>query len=195
MGAPVELGALLARYQIDLTSEEVLGEMDATFAAIPGAGAATLSAPEVDFLATHGGPSAEIVIRDWSANGERQTRARLAVQALANAVAGSISTKEAAELLRVDRSRVSRRITGKTIWAFDIHGQRRIPRWQFLDTALLPGLEIIVPAIPRDVTPAALEAFMRTPQPDFDGQTPIDYLAAGGDPQLIAGFVGDLNRW
>lgn len=103
--------------------------------------------------------------------------------------------KEAAELLRIDRSRISRRITGKTLWTFDIHGRRRIPRWQFLDTALLPGLDVIVPVIPHDITPAALEAFMHTPQPDFDDHTPIDHLAAGGDPELIAGFVRDLNRW
>lgn len=92
MGASIELNALLARHHIDLSSEEVLGELDATFAAIPAAGAATLSAPEVDFLTTHGGPSAKIAIRDWSADGERQTRAHVAVQALANTVAGSIST-------------------------------------------------------------------------------------------------------
>lgn len=194
MSAAFELNALLARHHIDLTSEDVLGELDAAFAAIPGAGAATLSTTEVAFLAEHGGPNTTAVVKEWSANGERQARARVALQALTHAVAGSISAKEAAETLGVDRSRISRRI-GKTLWAFDIHGQRRIPRWQFLDATLLPGLEVIVPAIPRGITPAILDAFMQTPQPDFDNQTPIEYLAAGGDPQPVAGFVQDLNRW
>lgn len=190
----VELTALLARYHVDLTSDEVLGELDAAFAAIPGAGAATLSRPEIDFLAEHGGPDAAAVIKEWSPSGERQARARVAVQALTSAVAGSISAKEAAEVLGVDRSRISRRL-GKTLWAYDMHGQRRLPRWQFVDAALLPGLDVIVPVIPRGVTPAVLEAFMRTPQADFDGQTPIEYLAAGGDPRPVAGFVQDLDRW
>lgn len=193
MGA-VELTALLARYHVDLTSDEVLGELDAAFAAIPGAGAATLSRPEIDFLAEHGGPDAAAVIKEWSPGGERQARARVAVQALTSAVAGSISAKEAAEILGVDRSRISRRI-GKTLWAFDMHGQRRLPRWQFLDATPLPGLDVIVPVIPRGVTPAVLEAFMRTPQADFDDKTPIEYLAAGGDPRPVAGFVQDLDRW
>lgn len=135
MGAAVELNALLARHHIDLTSEEVLGELDAAFAAIPRGGAATLSAPEADFLAEHGGPSAAAIVRGWSANGEHQSRARVALQGLTSAVAGSISAKEAAEILGVDRSRISRRI-GKTLWAFDIHGQRRLPGWQFLDRIL-----------------------------------------------------------
>ena len=40
-------------------------------------------------------------------------------------------------------------ITGKALWAFDLQGGRRIPRWQFLGDELLPGLDVIVPAIPR----------------------------------------------
>ncbi|MDT5058465.1 MAG: hypothetical protein QOF66_6831, partial [Mycobacterium sp.] len=42
------------------------------------------------------------------------------------------------------RSRVSRRITGKALWVFDLQGSRRIPRWQFLGEELLPGLDVIV---------------------------------------------------
>jgi uncharacterized protein YidB (DUF937 family) len=186
------LGALLAKHQIDLTVEEVLDELDTAFAAIPGA--STLSATEVDFLRTHAGPGAA-VIDAWSADNERQARARIALRQLTSALSGSVSIKEAAAMLGVDRSRVSRRITGKALWAFDLQGSRRIPRWQFLGNELLPGLEVIVPAIPRGTTPAVLDVFMHTPQPDFDDRTPIEHLAAGGDPALVAGFIADLGRW
>lgn len=189
------LDALLARYRIDLTGDDVLGELDAAFAAIPGVGAATLSGPEVEFLRANGGAGAAAVVESWSANGERQARAHIAVQALTDTVANSVSMREAAEILGVDRSRISRRITGNTLWAFDIRAGKRIPRWQFLGDQLLPGLDVVVPAIPRDATPAILDAFMHTSQPDFDDRTPIEYLAAGGDPGLIAGFVRDLARW
>jgi hypothetical protein len=33
---------------------------------------------------------------------------------------------------------------------------------------------------------------MHTPQPDFDDQTPIEHLAAGGDPALVVGFIADV---
>jgi hypothetical protein len=187
------LGALLAKHRIDLTVDELLEELDSAFAAIPAAG--TLSSTEVDFLRTQAGPHAAAVIDAWSADDERQARARIAVRQLTSALSGSVSIKEAAAILGVDRSRVSRRITGKTLWAFDLQGSRRIPRWQLLGEELLPGLEVIVPAIPRDTTPAVLDAFMHTPQPDFDDRTPIEHLAAGGDPTLVAGFIADLGRW
>lgn len=189
------LDALLERHQVDMTSEEVLDQLDSTFATIPGANAAPLSTDEVRFLRTHAGGGAPVVVDSWSGEQERQSRARSAVRELGEALSGSMSIKEVAALLQIDRSRVSRRITGKGLWAFDIHGSRRIPRWQFLDHGLLPGLDVIVPAIQRDTTPAAVEAFMKTPQPDFGDRTPIEYLAAGGDPTLIADFVSDLARW
>jgi len=189
------LETLLARHHVGLTAEEVLDELDAAFAAIPGAGAAPLSPPEVRFLRSHAGPGAAGVIDGWSSDRERQVCARAAVRELGDTLAGSVSIKEAAALLQIDRSSVSRRITAKQLWAFDFHGHRRIPRWQFLGRELLAGLVMIVPAIPRDAPPASLEAFMHTPQPDFSDQTPIEHLAAGGDPTLVARFITDLARW
>lgn len=187
------LDALLAKHQIDLTVEEVLDELDSAFAAIPGA--TTLSKTEVEFLRAHAEPGAAAVIDTWSSDKERQDRARIALRQLTSAVSGSVSIKEAATILGVDRSRVSRRITGKALWAFDLQGNRRVPTWQFLGDELLPGLDVIVPAIPRGTTPTVVDAFMHTTQPDFDDRTPIEHLAAGGDPAVIAGFIEDLGRW
>jgi hypothetical protein len=189
------LDALLARHHIDLTGEQVLDELDAAFTGIPLAGAACLSTTEVEFLRKHTRPTEVAVIDAWSADDERQDRARTALRQLTNAISGSASIKEAAAILGVDRSGISRRITGHALWAFDLRGNRRIPRWQFLDGEPLPGLNVIIPAVPRDATPAVLDAFMHTPQPDFDDRTPIEYLAAGGDPTLVAGFIEDLTRW
>jgi hypothetical protein len=189
------LDALLARHNIDLTSTEILNELDAAFTRIPGAGAASLSTTELEFLRKHARPNETAVIDAWSANDERQDRAHTALRQLTNAISESVSIKEAAEILDVDRSRISRRITGNALWAFDLRGNRRIPRWQFLERELLPGLDVIVPAIPRDATRALLDAFMHTPQPDFNDRTPIEYLAAGGDPTMLAGFIEDLTRW
>lgn len=189
------LDALLAKHRVDMTSKEVLDELDAAFAAVPGAGAAPVARAEVEFLRHHGGAGTAEAIDSWSGDDERAARSRVAVRELAEALSGSVSIKEAAVILGVDRSRVSRRITADTLWAFDLHGNRRIPRWQFVGDDLLPGLDVVVPAIPRGATPAVLDALMRTTQPDLDHRTPIEYLAAGGDPAAVAGFVADLARW
>lgn len=191
MGATLD--ALLAKHHVGLSTDEVLAELDSAFTAVPGADTAPLSAAEIEFLRRDSGAAA--TIDGWSAAQERRSRSRNAVRELAQTLAGSITIKEAAAILGVDRSRVSRRITGNTLWAFDLRGTRRIPRWQFLDDGLLPGLDLIVPAVPPGTSPAVLGAFMHTAQPDFDGRTPIDYLTAGGDPTLVAGFVADLARW
>lgn len=193
--AVLALEALLARHHVGLTSEEVLDELDSAFGVIPGAGAAPLSGSELEVLREHGGTSAAAVIDSWSGDDERRVRSRAAVRELADLLAGSVNIKEAAVILGVDRSRVSRRITGNVLWAFDLHSSRRIPRWQFLGDELLPGLDVVVPAIPRGPTPATVAAFMHAPQPDFGDRTPIEYLAAGGDPKLVAGFLADLARW
>lgn len=147
-----------------------------------------MSAAETAFLHQH-------AIDAWSDGDDRLTRSRAAVHELAETMSASASIKEAAAILGVDRSRVSQRISGDALWAFDLHHSRRIPRWQFLGDGLLPGLGVVVPAIPADATPVAVDAFMRTPQPDFDGRTPIEFLAADGDPVGVAGFVADLARW
>lgn len=189
------LEALLARHHVNLTADDVVRELDIAFAAIPAAGAASLSDSELEFLREHAGSTTSRVIDEWSADGERQARARTAVRQLTDTLAGSVSIKEASAILGIDRSRVSRRLTRNTLWAFDLHGNRRIPRWQFVDNELLPGLEVVVPAIPRTVNPVVVDAFMHTSQPDFDDRTPIEHLAAGGDPTLVAAFLEDLGRW
>ncbi|HET9877040.1 MAG TPA: DNA-binding protein [Mycobacterium sp.] len=188
------LDALLAKHHVGMTSEDVLDELDSVFGAIPGAGAAPLSDSEVKFLREHAG-TGTAVIDTWSSYDERQARSHIAVRELAETLSGSVSIKEAAAILGVDRSRVSRRLTGDALWAFDLRGNKRIPRWQLLGNELLPGLDVIVPAIPRGATAGVLDVFMHTPQPDFGDRTPIEYLAAGGDTALVAGFVADLERW
>lgn len=197
MGSAVEsaLEALLAKHHVGITGDELLDELDRAFAAVPGAGAAPLSMAEVEFLGRHAGAGAATAIDAWSADDERRSRSRVAVQELAGTLSGSVSIKEAAAILGVDRSRVSRRITGAELWAFDLHGSKRIPRWQFLDDRLLPGLDVIVPAIPHGATPTVVDEFMHNPQPDFGDRAPIEYLAAGGDPAPVAGFIADLARW
>lgn len=158
-------------------------------------GPSPLSPTEVNFLRDHGGAAAVDALDRWSAELERQDRTHAAVRQLADTAADTISIAEAAGILGLDPDRISRRIRAKTLWAFRLRKRWRIPRWQFGDDGLLPGLEVIVPVIADDASPSVLEAFMRTPQHDFGGRTPVEHLAGGGDPAAIAGFVATLSCW
>ncbi|MCA2320439.1 helix-turn-helix domain-containing protein [Mycobacterium intracellulare] len=189
------LEALLARHSIDITADEVLQELDSAFAAIPKTGAAPLSTMEAQFLRAHAGTGAAAVIAAWADDGERQSRTRAALREFADVISGSLSIKEAAAILGIDRSRVLRGITGKALWAFDLGGNRRIPGWQFLRGELLPGLAVIVPSIPAGASPVIVDMFIHAAQPDFGDRTPIEYLAGGGDALVVAGFIEDLARW
>jgi len=184
-----DLQALLAEHQVGISETEILEELAAAFSSL--AGPLVLSEAEVEFLRTHAG----MRLDDWSPAAERAQRESTAVKELGVMLATSASVKEVAEMLGVDRSRISRRISGQSLWSFPIQGARRIPRWQIVDGGLLPGLDVVIPAIPRGMRPVTLARFMHTPQPDFGDRTPIEYLAGGGDPHLVADFVADLGRW
>ena len=186
-----DLQALLAEHQVGISEAEILDELAAAFSTL--AGPLVLSESEVEFLRTHTGMRSEI--DDWSPAAERAQRESTAVRELGVMLATSANVKEVAEILGVDRSRISRRISGQSLWSFPVQGARRIPRWQIIDGGVLPGLDVVVPAIPRGMRPVTLARFMHTPQPDFGDRTPIEFLAGGGDPQLVADFVADLGRW
>ncbi|MGH3492169.1 MAG: helix-turn-helix domain-containing protein [Sciscionella sp.] len=190
------LTEVLQRHRVGLSDAEVVAELDAALSAASDAGATPLSTGETDFLRTHAGPHAASAIDTRSPGRERTERGRAITQRLADAIAGSWSIAETAQLLGVDRSRISHRLKTGTLWAFSLGRHRRIPRWQITAAGeTLPGLAVVVPAIPAGLDPQALDAFVHTAQPDFTDQTPLAYLAAGGDPALVAGFVADLGRW
>lgn len=195
MNTVASLDELLDKYHLDLSSADVLAEMDAALAAVPGY--TPLSAGELTFLAEQLDGAAE-VIDGWHAGITRRDQALLALRNLNELIAGSVSVPEAAAMLGIDRSGVSRRISNSALASFELPGRRRIriPRWQFMDRHhLLPGLDLVVPAIPGGVDPLTTAGFMGTPQAETGGRTPAEYLARGGDPSVVAELVADLDRW
>lgn len=73
----------------------------------------------------------------------------------AHALAATLSLQEAADLLGVDPAEVERRCSDGQLWAIDVHGEQRIPAWQFDGGRLLPGLTAVIAAIPPRFMPAS----------------------------------------
>lgn len=151
------------------------------------------AASTASYLAEHGGPDLD---GDPGMPGDlHQRRTLTAARTLAETLASALTLGQAAERLGVSRSRLSHRLSDGTVWAFVISGRRWLPTWQFtIDGHTLPGLAAIVAAIPASLHPLAVEAFMTTPRTDFDGRSPADWLASGGDPAPVVDWLTGMGR-
>lgn len=191
-----QIDEVLERHRTGLTSDDVAASLDAAYSSIPSAGAAPLSASEVAFLAQNAGGDVAAVIEAWDPQVERAQRIKRATRQVEALISGSVSIAEAASLLQIDRSGISRRIGNGDLYTVTVNGNKRIPRWQITaDNALLPGLADIVAAIPYDVPAMTIAAYMQTQQDDLDGATPTQYLTAGGSTRVVAEMVTSLGRW
>lgn len=121
--------------------------------------------------------------------GDPEPRAR-AVAAQAVLRDSALTVTEAASRVRVDTSRIRHRIAAGRLIGWKDLGGWRLPVWQFTDDGVLPGLEIVLAAVPTDQPPLAVAAFMTTPQSDLliGGRpaTPREWLLAGGDADRVA---------
>ncbi len=191
----VSLDEVLARHNVGITSVEFLAELDADLSRVTDPAAAPLSAAETVFLREHAGPAAgEVLDADPAALVQDARRAE--VSRMTDLVAGSVGVAEAALLLGVDRSRVSQRLSAGSLWSFRLGRGRRLPRWQFTgDGRSLPGLDVVVAAIPAELSPESVAGFMNTVQPELEGQTPTSHLTGGGDPAPVAELVAGLGLW
>jgi hypothetical protein len=180
--------AILEDYFGDLTPAEVAAELGAP---IPQ-GATPASAAAASYLAEHGGPD----LVPAEPGDLRDRRAIVAARTLSDVMGSAMTLDETAVALGVSRSRVSHRIGDRTLWAFTIQGRRYVPRWQVAgDKRTLPGLEVIVPAIPSNLHPLAVEGFMTTSQAEFEGASPVEWLARGDDAAVIAEWLVAMARW
>lgn len=177
---------VLERHFAGLTPDEVGAEL----AAVRAQGATPPTAGSAEYLTRRGGPELDSD-SDGNAVGDvHQRRVLTAARTLSDTVRSALTMDQAADLLQVSRSRLSDRISAGTVWAFTLQGRRWLPQWQFTaDGHVVPGLSQIVAAIPDSLHPLAVEGFMTTRRQDFDDRSPIDWLASGGAPDVIAEWL------
>ena len=112
-------------------------------------------------------------------------------------LARSLSVQEAAARLGVDASRVRHRLADGSVYGIRLRDGWRIPAFQFDgDGGLVTGIDDVLRALPDDLHPLALWAWLESPSVDLTvggrSVTPLRWLRSGGDPAVVAALAADL---
>ncbi|MCC5951144.1 MAG: hypothetical protein JJU45_03515 [Acidimicrobiia bacterium] len=146
-------------------------------------------------------PSAEL--HQWRAVGatfDKRSRARndeRLVDAFGSLLGRSVIGDAAmAEVLAVDKSRVSQRVADRSLYAFTAGDERGFPRWQIFEGKALPGLKLVLRSLDPELHPLSVDHWFTTENLDLeiDGTpvSPATWLATGGDAHNAANLAADL---
>jgi hypothetical protein len=147
-----------------------------------------MTAGERQFLLESGAPQD-------SFDPERQAAARAGLTARLRPVTG-LSSTEAAALLGREASNVRRSVGTGDLYAIrrGTGRERVLPDWQFAGGQPLPGLRRVLAALPDDMHPLAVEAFMLTPHEELEAAAPATWLATGGSVAKVVWLADSLSR-
>ena len=183
---------VLAEHAMASSEEQVAAELRVLLGSAPAGPGLTLSAAEDSFLAEHGG------VRTVTAKQLASLDARSAARSIAE-VAGTLSRRDAAELLGIDQTRLSHRVRDGGIDAYlGAGGPRLFPDWQFRDGRVVPHLAEILVALPQATHPMTVRSFMTTPDDALllNGEpvSPVDWLDVGGAPGPVCALAETLGE-
>ena len=138
--------------------------------------AATLSAHDAELLDAGGAPESPLALA--TAVADHTARMRSLVE-------NALTVEQAAERLGgVGASRVRQRVGDRSLWALKRGNRLILPAVQFTDNGMVPGLDAILQALPKDMQPVSIQGLLTTPQPSLivDGEPVpiIDWLLIGG---------------
>lgn len=112
--------------------------------------------------------------------------------------AQALTTKEAARLLQVQPSRIRQRLGEKTLFGIEKEDHWVLPRFQFVDGQIVPGIGKVLQVLDETLHPVTVERFFATPQPELYADevgrdlTPREWLQAGYDPAPVVRLARDL---
>ncbi len=108
----------------------------------------------------------------------------------------SVTTARAAAMLDVDSSRIRQRLRERTLFGIEYENEWRLPRFQFERKKVLPGLNVVLPALPPDVNPLDVAAWFLEPNVDLEmaaaPTSPRAWLLRGGSPAAVAALAQQL---
>jgi hypothetical protein len=111
-------------------------------------------------------------------------------------LATALSVGQTAELLHVDESRVRQRLTQRTLYGVKTGATWRLFRFQFARDGQVPRIDPVLQVLPMTLHPVAVYRWFTSPIADLelDGlpTSPVDWLAAGGDPAPVVEIARDL---
>jgi len=103
----------------------------------------------------------------------------------------ALTTRQAADRLGVNDSRVRQRLGEDALFGIKAGGEWRLPLFQFAPDGLVPGIDRVLAQLPRNLNPVVVHRWFRTPNPDLEGadgnaRSPLDWLQTGNDPDVVA---------
>jgi hypothetical protein len=114
--------------------------------------------------------------------------------------ATGLTTKEAAERLRVNDSRVRQRLAERALYGLKVDDEWRLPIFQFAEEGgLVPNIERVLPRLPESLAAIAVFHWFTTPNPDLSGPeahdepvSPLTWLKLGLDAETVADLAAQL---
>lgn len=125
---------------------------------------------------------------------------RMELRSSITPIATALSTKEVADRLKIDETRVRHRLAKDGLYSIKVDGRHRFPEWQFAGdgTVLLPGLKQVIQALPDDLDPASVEGLMTSKQDNLLLQdspvTPREWLQAGGSVDDVIDVIEGIDQ-
>jgi len=116
------------------------------------------------------------------------------MEALSKVLQSSIRGDAAlAEILSVDRSRVSQRVSDRSLFFLEIADERYYPTWQFDGNKTVRGLKEVLAALALTDHPVTVDHWFQTPSVDLlidnEPVSPLDWLRGGGDVQTAVNLL------
>jgi len=113
--------------------------------------------------------------------------------------ATGLTTHEAAKRLGVNDSRVRQRLAQRALYGIKAGDEWRLPTFQFALTGLVPGIDRVLPRLPKKLNPVAVYRWFHAANPDLEekeGQgealTPLQWLQSGNDPDVVAELAAGI---
>lgn len=115
----------------------------------------------------------------------------------------ALSTEEVAERLGVQPSRIRQRLNSDPPTLYGVRGSSRewlVPSFQFNEQGVIPGLGKVIAALDPELHPVSVYRWFHAPNPDLVDEelmgeeplSPLDWLAAGQDPELVVELARNL---